>query len=139
MLVGGLVVVAIAVGVYAAARPAVRWDEHSPEGTVQAYLEAIGDRDVDAAARYLDPASGCDADDLDAVGIEPFTGVDLVSSHVDGDTARVTVQVTFSTAVPPLDPATAESHSYRLTRSDDGWLLAGTPWPLDWCGGRTKP
>lgn len=138
VLVGGLVVLAIAVGVFVAARPNPRLDESTPEGTVQAYLEAIRDRDVVAAARHLDPASGCDADDLDTVGYPQFTAVDLVTSQVDGDTARVSVQVTFSAAVPPLDGPVGETHTYRLTRSGDGWLLVGTPWPLDRCGGGTK-
>jgi hypothetical protein len=133
-VVGGLLLVAVAVVVFVSTRPAATWDSRTPEATVQAFLAAVQDARADDAGRLLDSQGRCDVDDLDQAAMPDLARVDLVESVVDGDSARVVVQVVFSTGGPLDSPAT-EKHAYRLSRSGDGWLLVGTPWPLYSCGG----
>jgi hypothetical protein len=135
IVVVGLLVVAIAAVVYAATRPVTTWSSGTPEGTVQAYLTAVIDRDVDTAATYLDPDGDCDVDDFDQVWLPRTARAELVGTHVDGDVARVEVDVAVSGG-GPLDVPVPEAHTFRLTRSTGGgWLIAGTPWPLYDCRG----
>lgn len=139
IVVGALVAIAAAAAFVASLRPAPTWDASTPQGTVQAYLSAVMDGDAAKAATYLDPGGDCDASDLDQVSVN-VERVDLVSTSIDRDTARVQVAVAISTGLP-LGGTVTENHTFRLTRapgsagSPGRWLMVGTPWPLYTCGG----
>lgn len=140
IVVGAMVVLAAVVVVLSANRSTAQLEPGSPEAAVQTYLTGVTEGDYAAAADVLDPAGSCDVDDLDRAGRLESARAYLVDSQVDGDTARVSVEVT----VPeggggPFDTTDySETHSFRLTRSGDDWRLTGTPWPLYDCEGDEK-
>ncbi len=137
-MVGGVVAVAVAAAFFASTRPATTRDSTTPEGTVQAYLSAVLDGDTRRAAGYLSAESPCDIEDLDNATVLNTARVDLVDTVVDGQSARVVVDLAASSDGGPLDTFPTESHTFRLTRSGQGWLLVGQPWPLYDCGGDSK-
>jgi hypothetical protein len=134
VVVAAMVALSALVVALAAARSPAQLDPRSPEGTVQAYLRAVLDGNHETAARYLDPASGCDIGDLDGMGRTHPTRVALASSHVDGSNARVRVELTLG-ADGPFGSGYRETTTFRLNRPDADWLLTGTPWPLFDCTG----
>jgi hypothetical protein len=135
VVVAAMVALSALVVALAATRSPAQLDPRSPEGTVQAYLRAVLDGDHEAAVRYLDPASGCDIGDLDRTGRVQPTRVALTSTHVDGSSARVRVELTTGAGDGPFGSGYQETTTFRLTRSSTGWLLTGSPWPLFDCAG----
>jgi hypothetical protein len=127
-----LALVAIVVLVFAVGRDVSTFDEGTPEWTVQQYLTAAFDGDTDRAASFIEPAGECDADDLDRAYIQDNARIGLVESVVDGDRARVRVDVEFPSG-GPLGGVYSEEHTLRLVRSAGSWLLTGVPWPLFDC------
>jgi hypothetical protein len=136
-VVGGIVAVAVAGALFASTRPTPTWSSTTPEGTVQAYLSAVLDGDMEKAAGYLSPESTCDVHDLDTVGVVHTARADLVGTTIEGERARVDVDLAL-TSDGPFDTLPTENHTFRLTRSGERWLLVGQPWPLYDCGGDTK-
>jgi len=136
-VVGGIVAVAVAAALFASTRPSTTWGSTTPEGTVQSYLAAVLDGDMEKAAGYLSPEGSCDVHDLDTVGSVPTARADLVGTTIEGERARVDVDLALS-ADGPFDTLATENHTFRLTRSGERWLLVGQPWPLYDCGGDTK-
>jgi hypothetical protein len=134
VVVAAMVAMSALVLALAADRSPARLDPRVPEGVVQAYLQAVVDRDNDAAARYLDPAGGCDAADLDRTGPVAPVRATLTRSVVEGSSARVEVELTRGSD-SPLDSGYREASTFQLTRSGTGWVLTGSPWPLFDCAG----
>lgn len=133
-VVGGVVALAVAAAFLASTRATTTWDDTTPEGAVQGYLSAVLDGDTQRAAGYLSAESPCDIEDLDRVTVPDPARIDLVDTVVDEQSARVVVDLAPSDN-GPLDTFPAETHTFRLTRSGQGWLLVGRPWPLYDCGG----
>lgn len=133
--VGAIVVLAVVAAIISAGRPATRFEPGTPEATVQSYVEAALDGRADEAARWLDPAGDCGAQDLDRAGAYGMTAtrVVLVDSTISGETATVRVQLVLGSGGPFDSSEYREEHSYRLTRSGGTWLLTGVPWPLYEC------
>ena len=132
---GAIAVLAIVAAVVSAGRPAARLDPGTPEATVQAFVEAALAGRSDEAARWLDPAGECGAQDLDRARTYGMTAgrVVLVDSTVSGDSATVQVEVVLGSGGPFDSSEYREEHTYRLTRSGGAWLLTGVPWPLYDC------
>jgi len=137
-VVGGIAVLAVLAAVFAATRPATRYDGGTPQGAVQAYLSAVLTKDDARAAGYFAADSRCDVADLDRSWVPESSRVDLVSTTVDGDTARVDVRINVSAGTGPFDDVSTEDRTFRLTRSGGRWLLTGVPWPLYDCEGGVK-
>jgi len=138
VVVGGIIVVAVVTAVFAATRPVTTRDSGTPDGAVQAYLSAVLKGDNEEAAGFLAPDSRCDVQDLDRTNVVEAARVDLIDTEIDGDSARVTVEVSFSSGGGPFQGSATEDHTFRLSRSGDRWLLVGLPWPLYDCGGGVK-
>lgn len=136
VLVAVVAVIAVTAVVLGTRHPAVR-DVTTPQGVVQAYLTAVTAGDNDRASGYLLPDTGCDVADLDRVGSPGPVRVDLLDSTVTADTALVRVSVVHTDGGPFADP-TGEEQVFRLRRTDSGWRLAGTPWPLFDCVGDSR-
>jgi hypothetical protein len=136
IVVGAMVVLAAVVVVLSANRSTADYDPGTPEGTVQAYLQAVTTGDYAEAATFLAPSSDCDVEDLDRAGTPDSARVYLVGTETEGETTTVTVEVTLPSG-GPLDTESSETHLYRLTRSGGDWRLTGTPWPLYFCEGDT--
>lgn len=131
--VGVLVVVAV---VAIALRPPATFDPATPEGAVQGYLEAVFDEDESTAVGYLEPKSPCDERDISDASVDNSARVVLVDTEVDGDTARVEVEVTFSRGQGPFDSYEySQNESFDLVDSGNRWLLTGEPWPVHFCRG----
>lgn len=138
IVVGVVVVLALVVAVLSANRPVAAYDEGTPEGVVQSYLTAVLKGDNDQAATYFAPASACDVSDLDRASVADSAQVYLVDTEVDGDSARVQVQLVMGGGGPFDTSEYSEDQAFRLTRSTEGWRLTGTPWPLWDCEGGVK-
>lgn len=123
---------AIVVLVFAIGRDVTTYEEGTPERVVQQYLTATFDGDFDRAASFIDPTGQCDADDLDRAYIDGDARIGLVESVVEGDRARVRVDVEFPSG-GPLGGVYSEDHTLRLVRTSGSWLLTGVPWPLFDC------
>lgn len=133
IVVGVIAVVAVVAGVLAANRSVPRYDRNTPTGAVQAYLSAVIDGDHQKAATFLAAGSPCTVDDLDQAYLPEGLRVVLRGTEVTGGTAQVEVDVVMSTGGPLDSTENAERHTFRLTRSGERWLIAGTPWPLYDC------
>lgn len=139
VVVGAMVVLAAVVVLFSANRSTAELEPGSPEAAVQTYLTAVTEGDNATAAEVLDPAGACDVDDLDRAGRPGSARAYLVDSQVEGDTARVRVEVTFPSGGGPFDSSDfSETHIFRLTKSGESWLLTGRPWPLYECEGDVK-
>jgi len=136
-IVAAIVVVAVVAAVFNSTRPATTLDRGSPEGAVQAYLKAALEGDNGKAAAFFAPGSPCDAEDLDRAYVEEGAQVELIDTKIEGDSARVEVDVTFRSG-DLFASSWNESHNFRLTRSGEAWRLNGVPWPLYDCEGPTK-
>lgn len=133
-LVGVVVVLAFVAGVVASRRQVVALDSGTPEGVAQAYIRAVLDDDLAAAAALLSPASGCAIADT-ARSMPDTVRVVLESTVVDGAAAVVTLRVTDSEGEGPF-AASPRSHTERVTlaRADGAWLVTGSSWLLPGCG-----
>lgn len=129
----GVVIIAAGVAAVAAARrgPA-DLDPDTPAGTVQTYLTAIVDGDLDSAAGLLAADSPCTVDDLELAYLPEGLRASLSSEQGASDT-RVVVLVDITEG----DTAFAEgwSHEERFVVVRDGgeWRLSGAPWPMYSC------
>lgn len=134
-IVGGLVVVAIAVAALAGAlREPANVAPDSPEGVVQAYLRAVLSRDHAAAVGYLteEAARRCPASAFRTSWVPEDVTADLEEVSVNGGEARVRVHLQTPVAPLPLD-SQSSTELFLLVREDDAWRLTGEPWPLTAC------
>ena len=125
MLVVALVIVALA-------RDPVQLDPSTPEGTVQAYVQAIADKDYETAFELLHPdeREGCRPADLAHFGRDdPFT-VTLGDTDVSNGTAFVEVTISQGPSPGPFDSGRGgHEELFTLEKSDGQWLITGEPWP----------
>lgn len=135
VVVGGIIVLALVAAVFSATRPVTTRDIGTPDGTVQAYVSAVLDRNYDKAGTFLAPSCPCDVHDLDRAFVPHSARVDLVSSEINGADARVDVRVTGPADGGPFESVTPQDATFRLTRSGQRRLLVGSPWPLFDCAG----
>lgn len=112
-------------------------DATTPEGTVQQYLQSVTDRDFDTALTFLVTDTKCKIEDFDQSYVQDSIRVSLSDSVITGDSASVKVNVENSSG-DPFGGSYRESQAFRLTNSDDGWKIAGIPWPTYECGGEFK-
>jgi hypothetical protein len=133
VVVGVIALVAVVAGVLAATRHVATYGAGTPQGVVQRYLTAVVDGDTAAAARLLAADSLCNVDDLDRAYVPDGVQVVLRDSKVDGNTARVRVDVEMSTEGPLNTFEYTEEHTFRLTRAGQDWRISGEPWPMYGC------
>lgn len=126
-------VVAVLAVVLSATRDPTEYDPGSPEAAVQGYLSAVVDRDHAAAAERFAAGSSCDVADLDRAFVPDDVRVVLVEADVDGDSARVVVDVVQSPGDVFGGSEFSEQQTFRLGRSDGDWRIEGEPWPVFEC------
>ncbi len=134
IFVGSVVLLAVLAGVVAANRTAPDLDPKTPEGVVQAYLQAVFDGDYPVAAAQLSPRSGCDVSDVASAYAPQSARVVLDRSVVEGDQAVVTVDVTEGSGDGPFE-SSGYTHKERITvqRESGVWMITGSPWLLSPC------
>ncbi len=126
---GAGLVALVVVAAVLAGRPPRTYDLSAPEGTVQAFLQAILDDDTAAARRLLAP----DVDErcVDGAPGDESVRITLVSVTATDDTATVEVRVVRSGGEPPFGAYEyTQDATYRLERTDDGWLITSADWPF---------
>lgn len=133
MVVGGIVLLALVAGVVAALQPEGEFEPGTPEAAVQGYIRAVVDGDEEEAAGYLASDSPCDAADLDAFPIRSADRVVLVGSEVEGDSARVEVNFSFTSDGPFDTYEYTEERPFELVREAGEWRITGEPWPVYSC------
>ncbi len=133
MVIGGVAVVLVAAAVVVAVQPPQEFDPGTPEGTAQAYYQAILDGDEDLALSYLDEdlLAGCSRYELGYITPESARVV-IARTEIDGDEARVDVVITETWGEGPFGGGSnTVDETLIMTRSGDGWLISRTPWPVD--------
>ena len=130
---GLVAVVAVVGGVVSATSSVTEYDRSTPEGVVQAYLGALIDGDVDAAAEYLAEDSDCSVTDLEEAYLSDEIRVVLRETEIESDTARVQVDVAWSWGGLFAGSERFEKHTLRLSRTGESWRLTGSPWPTYDC------
>jgi hypothetical protein len=124
----------VALAALALTREPVMLDPETPEGTVQAYLQAIGDHDYQAALEYLDPTfyEGCMASDIAAETSrqEPFSATldETSTESIDANNAFVSVRMQFGTT-GPLGNGWTNWESFTLIKVNGTWLITENVWP----------
>lgn len=136
MIAGGVVALIVASAVVIALRPAPTFDPATPEGTVQAYLQAVFAGDEAEAAGYIDPQSGCEEADILRSRVGDSARVVLVETETSDETARVEVEVVISAGQGAFDAYEySQDRTFDLVAAGDRWLLTGEPWPVYFCSG----
>lgn len=132
IVVGVLVLLAVAAGVYSTTRDGAELPAGSPEAVVQDYVALVYDRDFDAALELLEPDTTCTFVDLSTSFVEPGGRVVLRDAEVDGD--RATVRLSFVRGSDgPFQSEWTSDETFRLTRTDGEWAIADVPWPMFEC------
>ncbi|HEX6299593.1 MAG TPA: hypothetical protein VF148_03920 [Acidimicrobiia bacterium] len=132
---GALTLVAILVGV-ALLREPVTLDPSTPEGTVQAYLQALADAEYETAWNLIDPESKehCVVSDLAlTVSDRSFAAV-IGDATINDGTAVVPVTMSDPSTPGPFDPGQNGFETvFALVTSDGGWMITDDPWPyFEW-------
>lgn len=139
---GAVVAVALVAGaVTAAVREPVALPGGTPERTVQAYIEAVLDDDVEEAIALLsrDLAERCRADDFRRAAPRSPTTVTLDGVRVRNGRAEVTVRLR-SDGGEPLLPIFESSFRqwFGLVQEGGDWVIAEAPWPVHHCPGPAR-
>ena len=133
IVVAAIAAIAIVAAVFSATRTVPEHDRGTPEGTVQEYVSAVVEGDNQRAIALLAAGAACTVDDLDRAHHPDDVRVVLRDTHIDGDTARVGVDVVISTGGPFDGSEYDEEHTFRLTRANGEWRITGEPWPMFAC------
>jgi hypothetical protein len=137
----GIVIAAIAaialIAIFAVKDPTAQLDVNSPEAKVQQYLTSIADKDFDQASTYLAADSKCTLEDFDRAYVQDSLRILLSDTTSSDTTASVIVKIETSNG-DPFYNGYSETQTFRLTKDDSGWKIAGIPWPMYECGGVYK-
>lgn len=102
----------------------------TPEGTVQAFLQAIADEDLESARSYLSPGlqEECTATDIASAG--PYESFTATLGRVEelGDETLVFVSLRLGID-SSLDSYSFDPGPYRLQREAGVWGIAEVAWP----------
>lgn len=129
----------MAVAVSSGVRAPAELTPGSPEASVQRYLAAVADGDVEAlrATLHDERADDCSEDALRRAterGEDLEVSVTLRGVERDGDEAEVTVRITEYHGEPPLDGGGYEhTETFRLERDDGRWGIVDPGWPYLGC------
>lgn len=110
------------------------YSEGTPERVVQDYLHAVSDRDASAAMSFLSSelAARCTNTFRDPiVNRSASLRATLDRATVRGDTAEVHVRITETYGTGPFGAnESTQTVVFSLAKSDGGWRIAESAWPL---------
>lgn len=136
-VLGALVAVALVVGAAVGSlRGPVELDRDRPEGAVQAYLEAVLDRDHAAATTWLsaETARRCPSSAFRETWVPEDLTADLDGVQMDGGRAEVRVRLrTMAEPLPFGGGGFSSTEAFTLVEEDGGWRVTDDPWPLYSC------
>jgi hypothetical protein len=116
-------------------REPVVLDGDTPEGTVQAFLQAIADKDFDAARGYLSAGlqEECTVTDIASAG--PYESFTATLGRVDDLDEGALVYVSLRLGIDSsLDTYTIDPGPYRLQQESGEWGIAEVAWPYFFFG-----
>ena len=132
LLLGGAIVVVIALASIALLREPVQLDPTTPEGVTQAYLQAISDGEYEEAFGYLDPDyyEGCDAASLArSAPSEPFSAsLDDRTEGSDGH-AIVPANLRFGGGGGLFGSGYTTYELFELLTVGEEWRITNEAWP----------
>jgi hypothetical protein len=133
VVIGAVAVVLIAVAIVVAVQPPQEFDPGTPEGTAQAYYQAILDGDEDLALSYLDESLLADCPRYELGYFTPDSiRVVIANTEIEGDEARVDVVITETWGEGPFGGGSNTlDDTLVMTRSGDTWVISRMPWPID--------
>lgn len=139
----GLVVLVLLVGVVAigivlgVVREPTTFAVGTPEGTVQAYAQAVLDgRWVDARALLAsDLQPRCGIADLRNAWVEQPVTLHLEDVRVADDRAEVEIRLRHVAMPDPLGMDRTSVELFDLVREAGAWRITGEPWPVYACRG----
>ena len=143
LTIGVAVALLVVVAVAFALQPPKQFDPATPEGTAQGYFQAINDGDEDLAQTFMtdDLREACDGEwwfyERGAA-----SRVVIVDTDIDGDTARVKVDITVSYGEGPFSGGSYDQVETVVMQSEGNfWLISKPTWPMDpyACGERSQP
>lgn len=124
-----IIVLAVVVGlaVVALVREPITLDPDTPEGTVQAYLQAISDGDYEAALSHMttDIQDSCDPDDLaNNIYTDSF-------SATLGEVNDVGAVIVVDVSINQGDSGIGSGYFERIevAEEDGGYAISGDSWP----------
>jgi hypothetical protein len=128
-----LVAAGVALGVL---REPVLLDPQTPEGTVQAYVQAVLDGEWNDARSHLadDLEAECTAIDFRRSWVPDSLTATLDDVRVDGDEAEVVVRLRTAAEPDPFGGRYESTETFDLIREGTTWRLTGQPWPVYDCG-----
>jgi hypothetical protein len=133
MVIGAITVVLIAVAIVIAVQPPETFDPGTPEGTAQAYYQAIIDGDEDLALSFLteELLSNCSTHDLTYFTPDSARVV-IEQTEIDADEARVDVVITETWGEGPFGGGSNTfDETLIMIRSGETWVISRMPWPVD--------
>lgn len=125
-------VVIVALVAIALLREPIQLDPTTPEGAVQEYLQAISDKDYEAAFELLHPESfeGCNPADIVRPGFDETFTASIPESEDPPASGRAFVDVTMRFGDGGPFGGSWESNEVFVLISEDGsWWITGDPWP----------
>ncbi|MEA2011144.1 MAG: hypothetical protein U9N78_10610 [Actinomycetota bacterium] len=133
MIIGAVAIILIAVAIVVAIQPPTEFDPGTPEGTTQAYYQALLDGDGDLALSYLEDGLVADCSTHELAHVMP-DGVRVViaETEIDGHTAQVDVVITETWGEGPFGGGShAFDETLFMVRSGEIWVISQIPWPVD--------
>jgi hypothetical protein len=131
--IGAAATLLVVVSVFFALQPPTQFDWQSPQGTAQGYFQAINDGDDELAETYTtdDLRTACDGEWwYDEV--ESASRVVITETKIDGDTAKVKVNITVSYGDEPFGGGSYDhEETMTMQRVGDVWLISKPVWPMD--------
>jgi hypothetical protein len=131
--IGASVAVLVAASIFFALQPPTQLDPDTPEGTAQGYFQAVSDGDEDLAESFMtaDLARSCDGhwwyEDIGSTSRVVITG-----TKIDGDTAKVEVDITVSYGDEPFGGGSYDQdETVTMERFGAAWLISRPIWPMD--------
>jgi hypothetical protein len=133
IVIGGVAVVLVAVAIAIAIQPTHEFDPGTPEGTAQAYFQAVLDEDDELAFSYLDEYLGTTCSMREFGYVAPSNArIVIAQTEIERTSARVDVVITETWGGGPFGgTSNTFDETLVMTRHGDRWLISRAPWPLN--------
>ena len=131
--IGVAIALLVTVSIFFALQPPTEYDSNTPQGTAQGYFKAVNDGDEVRAESFMtgDLQKSCDGRWW-YEGTETASRVVITDTKIDGNTARVEVDITVSYGDEPFGGGSYDQdETITMERVGDVWLISKPIWPMD--------
>ena len=136
-ILGAALVVLVAAGAaMGILRDPLLLDPQTPEGTVQAYVQAVLDGEWSDARSHLteDLGAECTAINFRHSWVPDSLTATLDDVRIDDDEAEVLVRLRTPAEPDPFGGRYETTETFDLLREGTTWRITGQPWPVYDCG-----